>query len=48
MVDEKDEFTETSMNPQDLANEDLRDSFDRPEYRLMLVADKFQTGFDQP
>ena len=48
VVDEKDEFTETSMNPQHLANEDLRASFDRPEYRLMLVADKFQTGFDQP
>jgi type I restriction enzyme R subunit len=22
--------------------------FDRPEYRVMIVADKFQTGFDQP
>ena len=48
VVDEKDEFTETGMNPQHLANEDLRASFDRPEFRLMLVADKFQTGFDQP
>ena len=48
VVDEKDEFTETGMNPRHLANEDLRDSFDRPEFRLMLVADKFQTGFDQP
>ena len=26
----------------------LRIAFDRPEYRVMLVADKFQTGFDQP
>jgi type I restriction enzyme R subunit len=26
----------------------LRFAFDRPEYRVMLVADKFQTGFDQP
>jgi type I restriction enzyme, R subunit len=26
----------------------LRLAFDRPEYRVMLVADKFQTGFDQP
>lgn len=27
---------------------DLRHVFDRPEYRVMLVANKFQTGFDQP
>ena len=46
-VDEKAEFTESNMNPQ-IGNEDLRLAFDRPEYRLMLVADKFQTGFDQP
>ncbi len=48
VIDENQEFTETSMNPSYLANEDLRDSFDRPEYRIMLVANKFQTGFDQP
>ena len=35
------------MNP-DVAGQDLRLAFDRPEYRVMLVADKFQTGFDQP
>lgn len=27
---------------------DLRLVFDRPEYRVVIVADKFQTGFDQP
>lgn len=47
MVDEGEEFTEISMNP-DVAGQDLRLAFDRPEYRVMLVADKFQTGFDQP
>jgi type I restriction enzyme R subunit len=47
MVDEGEEFTEVSMNP-DVAGQDLRLAFDRPEYRVMLVADKFQTGFDQP
>ncbi|MDA8416562.1 MAG: DEAD/DEAH box helicase family protein [Betaproteobacteria bacterium] len=47
MVDEGDEFTEVSMNP-DVGGQDLRLAFDRPEYRVMLVADKFQTGFDQP
>jgi type I restriction enzyme R subunit len=35
------------MNP-DVKGQDLRLAFDRPEYRVMLVADKFQTGFDQP
>lgn len=41
------EFTESSMNPE-VAGQDLRIAFDRPEYRVMLVANKFQTGFDQP
>ncbi|MCO1459991.1 hypothetical protein L0Z10_30145 [Burkholderia multivorans] len=47
IVDEKEEFTEINMNP-DVNGQDLRLAFDRPEYRVMLVADKFQTGFDQP
>ena len=47
VVDEGEEFTEISMNP-DVAGQDLRLAFERPEYRVMLVADKFQTGFDQP
>jgi type I restriction enzyme R subunit len=46
-IDENEEFTEQSMNP-DVQGQDLRFAFDRPEYRVMLVADKFQTGFDQP
>lgn len=41
------EFTELSMNPA-VSGQDLRIAFERPEYRVMLVADKFQTGFDQP
>lgn len=47
IVDENEEFTEQNMNP-DLDGQDLRFAFDRPEYRVMIVADKFQTGFDQP
>lgn len=47
LVDENEEFTEENMNP-DVSGKDLRLVFDRPEYRVMLVADKFQTGFDQP
>lgn len=47
IVDEGEEFTEVSMNPE-VTGQDLRLAFERPEYRVMLVADKFQTGFDQP
>ncbi|MDY7576537.1 type I restriction endonuclease subunit R [Actimicrobium sp. CCI2.3] len=47
LVDENEEFTEENMNPT-VRGQDLRLAFDRPEYQIMLVADKFQTGFDQP
>ena len=40
------DVSEASMNPG--IGSDLAREFRRPEYRLMLVADKFQTGFDQP
>lgn len=35
------------MNPE-LRGRDLREAFDTDEYRILLVANKFQTGFDQP
>ena len=38
--------TEAAMNPG--LGADLAREFKRPDYRLMLVAEKFQTGFDQP
>ncbi len=41
------QFTESSMNPKQFGS-DLRKVFDRPEFRVMIVANKFQTGFDQP
>jgi type I restriction enzyme R subunit len=47
VIDEDATFTEGSMNPA-VKGQDLRIAFDRPEYRVMLVANKFQTGFDQP
>ncbi|APX12401.1 type I restriction endonuclease subunit R [Tateyamaria omphalii] len=47
VVEDDAEFTEANMNP-DVKSQDLRHAFDRPEYRVMLVANKFQTGFDQP
>ena len=35
------------MNP-DLKGRDMRKAFDSDDYQVMLVANKFQTGFDQP
>ena len=40
-------FTETNMNP-GLKGRDLRKAFDSQDYQVMIVANKFQTGFDQP
>ncbi len=40
-------FTERNMNP-DLKGRDMRKAFDSSDYQVMLVANKFQTGFDQP
>ncbi len=40
-------FSESTMNPKQYGTE-LRKVFDRPEFRVMIVANKFQTGFDQP
>ena len=41
--------TESSklLNP-GLKNRDIREAFAQPEFHLLLVANKFQTGFDQP
>ena len=40
-------FTENGMNP-GLKGRDMRKAFDTAEYHIMIVAQKFQTGFDQP
>ena len=40
-------FTETNMNPK-LKGRDMRKAFDSDDYQVMIVANKFQTGFDQP
>jgi len=41
------EFDENNLNP-DVRGQDLRRAFDTDQYQVMLVANKFQTGFDQP
>ncbi len=45
LVGEK--FTEAGMNP-DLKGRDMRKAFDTNDYHVMIAANKFQTGFDQP
>ena len=44
-----DGFTENSpaLNPR-LKGRDIREAFKGEEYQILLVANKFQTGFDQP
>jgi len=43
-----DPFTENSktLNPK-LKGRDIREAFKTDEYQLLLVANKFQTGFDE-
>lgn len=47
-ADEK--YTEQNLNPSVNFGQDgaLERAFDTSDYRLMIVANKFQTGFDQP
>lgn len=40
-------YTEVSMND-GIAESELPEAFERDDYRVLLVADKYQTGFDQP
>lgn len=39
-------YTEAVMNPGDAT--DIREAFKKQKYRILIVANKFQTGFDQP
>ena len=44
-----DPFTENSPAPNPtLKGRDMREAFKTDEFRIWLVANKFQTGFDQP
>lgn len=45
-IDTEYDYTESNMN--NLGYLSVENAFDTPEYRLMIVANKFQTGFDQP
>jgi len=46
-IDYEKEYTEYNLNP-DTKGQDLRHVFELDEYRVMIVANKFQTGFNQP
>lgn len=39
-------YMEEGMNPKDA--KDIRAAFKKQKYRILIVANKFQTGFDQP
>ena len=41
------QFNESNMNP-GLKGREMRKAFDTQDYQVMIVANKFQTGFDQP
>lgn len=43
---DKEEYTETGMNG--ISEEKLPKEFDKDDYKVLLVANKYQTGFDQP
>lgn len=42
------EYDETSMNSFDTFKTDIPKNFKKKQYRFLIVANKYQTGFDQP
>lgn len=46
VIDGGDNFTETGMNS--FPDSETAERFDTDEYQVLIVAEKFQTGFDQP
>jgi len=44
-VSNKDSFTEKNMNK---IHDDVEEEFKKPEYRFLIVANKFQYGFNEP
>lgn len=46
LPDDNTEYTETGMNQ--VSEEKLSAAFDTDDYQVLLVANKYQTGFDQP
>ncbi|SFV07586.1 type I restriction endonuclease subunit R [Alicyclobacillus macrosporangiidus] len=46
VVDQGEEYTEPGING--FGEKELPDRFDSDDYQVLIVADKYQTGFDQP
>ncbi len=46
VIDDGDTFTESGMN--DFPESETAERFDSDDYQVLIVAEKFQTGFDQP
>lgn len=46
LKDDDKEYTEVGMNG--IAEDKLKEEFDKDQYQVLLVANKYQTGFDQP
>lgn len=46
LPDDEKEYTESSING--FSEDKLTTEFDKDEYKVILVANKYQTGFDQP
>jgi type I restriction enzyme R subunit len=40
--------TEANMNDGNVIDDGIRDKFNEDDYKILIVAEKFQTGFDQP
>lgn len=47
LPDPNKQYTESNMNPH-LKGRDIRKAFDSEDFSVLIVANKFQTGFDQP
>ena len=40
--------TEANMNDGNVFDDGIREKFKEDDYKILIVAEKFQTGFDQP
>ena len=40
--------TEANMNDENVFDDGIREKFKEDDYKILIVAEKFQTGFDQP
>lgn len=46
ITDDGENYTESKMNG--IKESQLKDSFSTPQYNVLIVAEKYQTGFDEP